>query len=83
MAAAGSRREATMTDPMRDYLEKREKSLEARVERLSAEKMLLAAALRQAVWAMEDRDLFGDDPRIAKAIDRANDALRKTEPAPE
>lgn len=68
-----------MTD-MRDYLEQREKMLEARVDRLIAEKELLRTALREAVYAMEDRDVFGDDPRITKAINTVNDALRHTEP---
>lgn len=65
---------------MRDYLEQREKTREARVDRLNSEKELLRTALREAVCAMEDRDVFGDDPRITKAINTVNDVLRHTEP---
>ena len=43
----------------------------------------LREALREAVYAMEDRDIFGDDPRITRAVNRANDVLRATEAKPE
>lgn len=76
----GVQRLKTENSSMRDYLEQREKTLEARVDRLSSEKELLRTALREAVYAMEDRDVFGDDPRITKAINTVNDVLRHTEP---
>lgn len=43
----------------------------------------LREALYRAVCAMEDQDIFGDDPRITAAVNRANDVLRRTEPKPE
>ena len=43
----------------------------------------LRDALHTAVFDMGTEDVFGDNPRVTAAINRANAVLRATEPKPE
>lgn len=43
----------------------------------------LREALRTAAFDLATEDIFGDNPRVTAAINRANDVLRATEPKPE
>lgn len=66
---------------MRDYLEKRERDLEERINAMLKDRETMLAALIEAQYAMEDRDIFGDDPRVSAAINRVKDVIRKVAPA--
>jgi hypothetical protein len=60
---------------MRDYLEQREKTLEARVERLVNEKCALESLWQEARDLLQhfrrnEGECVGDNPRWLEAIDR-------------
>lgn len=70
------REECTMEPPTVDLVAKLDHECHTAREQVRA----LRAALQTAVFDMETEDIFGDNPRITEADNRANKLLRATEP---